>query len=123
MHVKFTYEGNDVRRIRTSIGYLKRGHDNARYAMSLKHAKQLKGERTSISRTALESIIAETVRAKDSQFAGLIAVIVERTTPVSPGGANWVVKGVKYGKTDRDLCGEAISTYVEEAQRQYEVSE
>jgi hypothetical protein len=91
--------------------------------MSLKHAKQLKGKRTSISRTALESVIAEAIRARDPQFAGLIAVIVERATPVAPGGANWAVKGVKFGKVDRHLCGAAISTYVEEAQRQYEVSE
>jgi CspA family cold shock protein len=94
-----------------------------REMMKPKNAEQLKGKRTSITRAALELAIAETVRGSDPQCEGLIGIIVERVVPESHGAANWVVKGVKYGKAERDRCSAAISDFVKEGQREFEVSD
>jgi hypothetical protein len=67
--------------------------------------------------------LAENARGSDPQCGGLIEIIVERVVPVSPDGANWAVKGVKYGKAEREACNAAISKVVEEGQREFEVSD
>jgi CspA family cold shock protein len=95
---------------------------NARYEMSPKNAERPEGKRTSITQTALEAALAEAVRAHDTQCEGLIGIIVERVSPASPAGANWSVKGVKYGKAERDRCDAALSVCLEEMQREFEVS-
>jgi cold shock CspA family protein len=94
---------------------------NAWYEMKAKSTEQRK--RTLITRAVLESTIAEIVRASDSQCGGLVGVIVERVTPASPGAANWIVKGIKYGKAERDRCSAAISKCVEEGQCDFEISD
>jgi CspA family cold shock protein len=95
---------------------------NARCEMSPKKAEQLARKRRSITRAALELAIAEAVRQSDPQCEALITVIIERVVPKSPGGANWAVKGVKYGRAERNRCSEAISGCVEEVQRDFDIS-
>ena len=91
--------------------------------MSQKKTEQAAKKRTWITRAALQSALVETVRASDPQCEGLIEIIVERVVPGSPDGANWAVKGVKYGKVEREVCRAAISKSVEESQREFEVSD
>jgi cold shock CspA family protein len=93
------------------------------YEMKKKNTDQLKDKRTSVTRAVLESTIAESVRASDPQCEGLIGIIVERVVPASPGAANWIVKGVKYGTAERDRCRTVISKCVEERQRDFEISD
>jgi CspA family cold shock protein len=95
----------------------------ARCNMSEKKTEQSAKKRTWIARAALESALAETVRGSDSRCEGLIEIIVERIVPGSPEGANWAVKGVKYGKAEREPCSAAISKFVEESQSEFEVSD
>jgi hypothetical protein len=42
---------------------------------------------------------------------------------VAPGGPNWAVRGVKYGKADRHRCGIVLSYCVDEAQLEFEISD
>jgi hypothetical protein len=91
--------------------------------MSRTKAEKLKDKRTSITRAALELALTEAVRAHDPQCEGLAGIIIERVTPESPGGANWAVKGVRYGKAARDRCSVAVSSCVEERQREFEISD
>lgn len=95
---------------------------NARYEMSRSSERPTK-KRTSITRAALESAIVETVRQSDPQCKALVGIIVERVVPASPDGANWAVKGVRFGKAERVRCGAAISNCVEEGQGEFEVSD
>jgi cold shock CspA family protein len=95
---------------------------NARPEMSEEKAEGRKGKRTQITQAALEAALAKAVRAHDAQCAGLVGIIVERASPASPSGTNWAVKGVKYGKAERDRCNAALSICVEEMQREFEVS-
>jgi CspA family cold shock protein len=96
---------------------------NERYEMKLTDARQLKGKRTPITRSALELAIAETVRANDSQCEGLVGIIIERVEPKSPDGANWTVKGVKYGKANRERCLAVLSGCVNDRQVEFEISD
>jgi CspA family cold shock protein len=82
---------------------------NARCGMKSGKPEQLAGKRTPIARAALELAIAE--------------IIVERIVPTTASGANWALKGIKYGKADRDQCSATISTRLEEWQREFELSD
>ncbi len=96
---------------------------NARYEMSPKKTKSLEVKRKPITQAELETALAEAVRAHDAHCEGLIAIIVERVRPTSPVGSNWRVKGVKYGKAERDRCEAALSICVEKMQREIEISD
>ncbi len=85
--------------------------------------EQLKAKRTLITRAALETAIAEAVRGSDPECEGLIGIFVEQAVPILPGAANWAVKGVKYGKAERNRCSAAISNFVNERQSEFEVSD
>jgi CspA family cold shock protein len=100
-----------------------RKSQNARWEMSPKNTEQLKKKRTPITRASLELAIVEAVRESDPQCRTLMAVFIERIVPKSRGGANWAIKGVKYGKAERDRCGAAISRCVEEVQLEFELSD
>jgi hypothetical protein len=82
-----------------------------------------KPKRTPITRAALEAAISEAVKEANPQCEGFIGVIVERIIPVVSGGANWAVKGVKYGNAARGPCSAEISKCVEERQREFEISD
>jgi hypothetical protein len=90
--------------------------------MRPKKTEQLARKRRSITRAALELAIAGAVRQSDPQCKGLKAVIIERVVPKSPGGANWAIKGVKYGRAERDRCSAAISSCVKVVQRDFDIS-
>lgn len=91
--------------------------------MTGKKVKHLPAKRSSITRAALELTIAEAVRESDPQCEPLVGIIVERIVPKSPGGANWEVKAVKYGKADRERCSAAIARVVEVGLREFEISD
>jgi CspA family cold shock protein len=92
------------------------------HEMGKNKAEGLKGKHTQITQAALEAALAKAVRAHDAQCEGLVGIILERASPASPTGTNWAVKGVKYGKAERDRCDAALSVCVEEMQREFEVS-
>jgi hypothetical protein len=91
--------------------------------MSWKSKDQPAANRTSITRAALEQAIVEAVKSGSPECGALIGIVVERIVPTTPGGANWVVKGIRFGKADRDRCALAISKFVEERQLDFEVSD
>lgn len=80
-------------------------------------------KRKPIARAELEQAIAEVVKAGDAECREFVGVIVQRVAPGSPEGANWAVKGVKFGKANRELCDAALSACVAEKQREFELSE
>jgi hypothetical protein len=91
--------------------------------MFRKKAEQLAPKRKSITRVALELTIADAVRGSDPHCKPLVGIIVERVFPKSPEGANWAVKGVKYGKADRERCDAAMSNFLKEGLRKFEISD
>jgi CspA family cold shock protein len=84
---------------------------------------QLAPRRVAITRAALELALTEAVRKSSPECSSLVGVIVERVVPEFPGDANWAVKGIKYGKAERDRCRASVSKCVEEGQSEYEISD
>ncbi len=103
-----------------TLGEAKR---NVRQEMNRKSEKQPTAKRKPITRAALELAIAESVRDSSPDCRALIGVIVERVVPKSPADANWALKGVKYGKAQRERCNAAISVCVADGQHEFEVSD
>jgi hypothetical protein len=79
-------------------------------------------QRTSINRKALEAAIAADVKTSNPSCEGFVGVVLERSSTVA-GDANWAIKGIRFGRAERDKCNAAIISVVERMQRQYEVSD
>jgi hypothetical protein len=80
-------------------------------------------QRASIARKALEAAIAADVKTSDPSCEGFAGVVLERSSSVSSDNANWAIKGIRFGRAERDKCTTAIVSVVERMQRQYEVSD
>src|SRR6516162_10165363 len=79
---------------------------------------------TRVSKTAeeLELTITETVMAAPGCEA-FVGVIIQRTTAKSPQDANWELRGIKFGRTDRKIAREALTPIVERMQREFRLPE
>jgi hypothetical protein len=80
-------------------------------------------DRDLISLATLETAIADTVRRSAPGCEAFVGVIVQRTKPKSHFGANWALRGIRFGKTDRDKANVAITTIVERMQREFWLSD
>ena len=78
-------------------------------------------DRDLISLATLETTIAGTVRRSAPGCERFVGVIVQRTTPKSRFGANWSLRGVRFGKADREKANVAVTTIVERLQREFRV--
>jgi hypothetical protein len=79
--------------------------------------------REQIKCETLEAAIATAVKSSDPRCEPFIGVFIERRTPNSRDDANWAVRGVKFGKAERENCNTALSLIVERLKREFEVSD
>jgi hypothetical protein len=79
--------------------------------------------RKPITRAALEQSLADAVRSVTPECEAFVGVIIERVVPETPISANWAVKGVRYGKADRDRCEAALGMSLHEKQLEYMLSD
>lgn len=80
-------------------------------------------KRKAIALAELEQNLTEAVRTSHPEFETFVGVIIERISVASRGAVNWTVKGVRYGKANRERSGAVLSHCVEEAQREFELSD
>jgi hypothetical protein len=66
----------------------------------------------------LELAIAEAVRTASPGCKDFVSVIVEQTTPKSRLDPDWDVRGIRYGKADKKMVDEALSTAVQRMQQE-----
>jgi hypothetical protein len=78
--------------------------------------------RSPILREAMQAAILEAVKKADPACEPFIGVIVERTKGSSLLEANWAVKGIKFGRADRNKAGNAVNRVVERMQRDFNLS-
>ena len=90
--------------------------------MSLLWGRRSVDDRQSISRTELQLAIADAVRKYDPVCEVFVGVIIQRETPKSLLDANWTIRGVKFGKADRDKSTQAITTIVARMQREFRLT-
>jgi hypothetical protein len=92
-----------------------------RCEMSKEAEEQAEAKRTPIARTALEQAITDAVKASHPDCQNFVGVIVERLSQSPPEKANWAVKGIKYGKANRALCGATLSSDVSKRQLEFKL--
>jgi hypothetical protein len=80
-------------------------------------------KRATITREALQAVIAKAVKDSDTECEALMGVFVERIVPTSLVDVNWALKGVRYGKAERAKCDAAISAIVEQLQQKFIISD
>jgi hypothetical protein len=80
-------------------------------------------DRQWISRTALQLAITEAVKKSGPECEAFVDVIVERGEPKSKLDANWAIKGVKFGRSDRERAAQAVALIVARMQREFRLSE
>jgi hypothetical protein len=80
------------------------------------------GDRTMIGATNLEAAIAEAVRKEAPGCEAFVGVIVHQIKPKSRVDANWALRGVKFGRADREKASQAIASIVERLQREFRLS-
>ena len=79
--------------------------------------KKRKSTREQIKCETLEVAIATAVKGSDPRCEPFIGVLIERLTPKSRDDTNWAVKGIKFGKAERDNCKTALSVIVQRLKR------
>jgi hypothetical protein len=80
-------------------------------------------DRRLISREDLRFRITKFVRTSDPACGSFVDVFIELTDPKSPGDPNWAIRGVRFGKADREKSRAALATIAERMQTTFRVSE
>jgi cold shock CspA family protein len=78
-----------------------------------------KSSRKSIASASLERTLTAAVRKVAPECEAFVGVIVERIVPEAADGANWAIKGVRYGKADRRKCESALCAAFRDNQQKY----
>jgi hypothetical protein len=83
--------------------------------------------RAPIKRAALEAAITAAVKSSNPSCEPFVGVIVELVAHQNSGKsrkeANWAVKGVKFGKAEREQCNSALSVIIERLKREFEIAD
>ena len=90
---------------------------------SLARKRRLVSPREQIKCVTLEVAIATAVKSSDRSCEAFIGVIIERRAPKSSDEANWALRGVKFGKAERENCNAALSVIVDRLKREFEISD
>jgi hypothetical protein len=79
--------------------------------------------RDRIERTVLEGAITAAVRKSGAPCESFVGIIVEQVNRNSSSETNWAIKGVKFGRSDREECSSALSVIVERLKREFEMAD
>jgi hypothetical protein len=91
--------------------------------ISLARKRPLSSSREQIKSVVLEDAIATAVKRSDPSCEAFIGVFVKRSARNSRGEANWDVRGIKFGKAERENCNAALSVIVDRLKREFEISD
>jgi hypothetical protein len=79
-------------------------------------------DRVLLSSASLELAITAAVKA-ESNCEAFVGVFVKQEEPKSRVEANWSIRGVKFGRADRDKSSKVLASIVERMQRAFRLSE
>jgi hypothetical protein len=80
-------------------------------------------DRNPVSKEAIQAAITVAVKKAYPGCEPFVSVILQRTNPKSRLDPNWAVRGIKFGKADRDRASAAINTVVVRMQREFKLSD
>ena len=78
-------------------------------------------ERVSITAAELQTAIGQALKAAPS-CEDFVGVVVGPKTSRSQSDPNWDVQGVKFGKADRIIVGEALAKVVARLQEEFQLT-
>ena len=78
--------------------------------------------RKPISREEIQAAITGAVKKADPDCEPFVGVIVERTKRGSLAEANWAIRGIKFGRADRNKASDAINRIVQRMQCDFNLS-
>lgn len=79
--------------------------------------------RQRISTEDLQAVVGDAVRKSDPDCEGFVDVVVMGIEPKSRSDANWEIRGIRFGTSDRRKAIEALETVVSRIKREYIVSD
>jgi hypothetical protein len=91
--------------------------------ISLARKRRSISSREQIKCETLELAIATAVKRSDPRCEPFVGVFIERHTPKSRDDTNWAVRGIKFGKAERENCNTALSVIIERLKREFEISD
>jgi hypothetical protein len=65
--------------------------------------------------------LAAAVKRSNPDCEPFVGVIVDRVAQNSLDDANWDVKGIKFGKSDREQCNSALSVIIQRLKSEFEL--
>jgi hypothetical protein len=80
-------------------------------------------DRKPISREEIQAAITGAVRKADHDCGPFVGVIVGQTKRSSVADANWAVRGIKFGRADRNKASDAVNRIVERLQCEFNLSD
>jgi hypothetical protein len=80
-------------------------------------------ERQPISRKDLQLSITEAIRKFDPDCEAFIDVIIEHSEPKLRLDPNWTIKGVRYGRCDREKAAQAMAAITARMQSEFRLYE
>ena len=80
-------------------------------------------QRAQVTPAELELTIAEAVRKSAPGCGSFIGVIVHHKKPKQHRDPNWGVRGVKFGKADRQIVDETLPRIVEQLQKEFRLAD
>lgn len=94
-----------------------------RSPMTRKPLSNSTDDRVPVFRSVLEQSLGDAIRASDPECSGLVGIIVEPAASNATNGANWAVKGVRFGRVDRHRCNAVLTSCVADLRSKFQVSE
>ena len=88
---------------------------------ALKFRSQNPLTREPIKRADLEAAITAAVKRSNPGCKPFVGVIVDRVAQNSSDDVNWDVKGVRFGKSDREQCNSALSAIIQRLKSEFEL--
>jgi hypothetical protein len=79
--------------------------------------------RKPISREDLQAAITGAVKIADPDCEPFVGVIVQLAQRSSLAEANWAIRGIKFGRADRNKASEAVNRIVERMQCDFNLSD
>jgi hypothetical protein len=76
-----------------------------------------------VPRKILELAIAAAVKNTDPQCEPFVGVLIEHHAPKSREDANWAIKGIRFGRADRDKCSVVLAFVVKKMQGEFELQQ
>jgi hypothetical protein len=76
-------------------------------------------DRSRVASNDLQKAITDAVKKSVSGCETFAGVLVKKTTPKSRFDANWALRGVKFGRANREKADKALTVIVERMQREF----